>query len=177
MNYDFSTMIVLAEVTVAFVSFSSIVATIKLTIGDDLNKFQRLLIHFFTESGMLSTSVCLLPMILWKFWSNEVIVARIVSGYILLTMVPYLIWYIRRRMEVHYPTPLSSKMVIIGYFVWMPILIINTLDIIWSPTLSLISAITFWALITSAIIFVTFLSTFVDKSSISVSIQPDDSLG
>ncbi len=171
MEHDFSTLIVLAEVTVAFVAFSSIVATIKLTIGDELNKFQRLLIHFFTESGMLSTTVCLLPLVLWEFWPDEVIVAQLVSGYTLLMTLPYLLWYIRRRLKVDYPTPLSSKLIIAGYFAWMPILIINATGNIWLPSISVITAITFWALVTSAVVFVTFLSTFVDKSAISVSMQ------
>ena len=149
MEHDFNTLIVLAEVTVAFVAFSSIVATIKLTIGDELNKFQRLLIHFFTESGMLSISVCPLPLVVWDFIPNEVLVAQIVSGYTLLFMPAYLAWYLKRRRGVNFATPLSSRVIIIGYLVWIPILIANLLGLLWEPSISIIVGVTFWALVSS----------------------------
>ena len=67
MEYNFSTLIVLAEVPTAFVEFSAIIASIRVTFTEALTKFQNLLVHFFTESGMLGVSVCLLPMVLWQF--------------------------------------------------------------------------------------------------------------
>ncbi len=66
MEYDFSTLNILAEVTTAFVAFAVIVASIRLTIGGELTPFQKLLVHYFTESGLLNVSCCLLPGVLWR---------------------------------------------------------------------------------------------------------------
>ena len=67
MEQNFSTLTILAEVTTAFVAFSAIVASLRVTLGEKLTEFQKLLIHFFTESGMLAVSIALLPLVLWGF--------------------------------------------------------------------------------------------------------------
>ena len=58
---ELATLTILAEVTIAFVAFSAIVASLRVTLGKKLTKFQNLLVHFFTESGMLAVSAALLP--------------------------------------------------------------------------------------------------------------------
>ncbi|MFT4563531.1 MAG: hypothetical protein ACI9BW_003287 [Gammaproteobacteria bacterium] len=109
-------LIVLTEVIVAFVAFSSIVASIKLSIGSALSPLQRLLIHFFTESGMLAASVCLLPLVLWGFWQDEALVTRITCAYTFATSLSYLVWYMRRRIQIEAPTPLASAAIMVGWF-------------------------------------------------------------
>lgn len=162
MEHDFQTLSILAEVLVAFVAFSAIVASIKLTIGSALERYQVLLIHFFVESGMLTASVCLMPMVLWNFIPDEVLVTRIVSAYMLVTMVAYLIWYLKRRIAVNAPTPWTSAAIIVGYFAWIPILVINIGGWVWEPRFASIEAAGFWALIAAAVVFITFLKTFLD---------------
>ena len=68
MEHEFNTLTILAEITIAFVTFSAIVASLRVTLGKMLTPFQSLLVHFFTESGMLNVSVALLPLVLWGFW-------------------------------------------------------------------------------------------------------------
>ena len=108
MEYDFSTLSILAEVTTAFVAFSAIVASIRVTFGEPLTIFQNLLVQFFTVSGMLSVSIALAPMVLWQFWHDELLVARISTWYAFVTSSIYIVYYIRRRRQIKAPTPLPS---------------------------------------------------------------------
>ena len=78
------------------------------TIGPPLSPFHKLLVHFFTESGMLSVAQCLLPLVLWGFWQDEVVVARYTMIFVLVNMVTYLAWDLRQRMKIDAPTPLPT---------------------------------------------------------------------
>ena len=51
MEYNFSTLIVLAEVPTAFVEFSAIIASIRVTFAEALIKFQNLLVHFLQKAA------------------------------------------------------------------------------------------------------------------------------
>ena len=97
MEANLNTLTILAEVTTAFVAFSAIVASLRVTFGQKLSQFQQLLVHFFTESGMLVISITLLPLVLTGFWQDELIVARITTVYTFVITGTYLVFYIRRR--------------------------------------------------------------------------------
>ena len=163
MEHDFSTLSILAEVTIAFVAFSAIVASLRVTLGKKLTPFQNLLVHFFTESGMLNVSVALLPLVLRSFWQDELTVSRYTIFYILVTTGPYLIFYIRRRLKIKAPTPWPSMLVMIGYGIWLPVLAISLTEIFWQPSLAIVAAICLWSLCSGAVIFTSFLATFVDS--------------
>ena len=162
MEYDFSTLSILAEVTTAFVAFSAIIASIRVSFGEALTTFQNLLVQFFTVSGMLAVSIALAPMVLWQFWHDELLVARVSTWYALVTASLYIFYYIRRRIQIKAPTPLPSLLVMIGYGIYLAILIISLTEIFWQPSLAIITASCFWALCSSVVIFVYFLSTFID---------------
>ncbi len=104
MEQNLDTLTVLAEVTIAFVAFAAIVATLKRTFGENLSPFQKLLIHFFTETGMMGVSVALLPLVLAGFWQDELPVARYTILCTLAVSFAYLISYIRRRTKIQAPT-------------------------------------------------------------------------
>ena len=163
MEHDFSTLTILAEVTIAFVAFSAIVASLRVTLGKKLTPFQNLLVHFFTESGMLSVSVALFPLVLWGFWQDELTVSRYTIFYTLIASAAYLVAYIRRRVKIQAPTPWPSFFVIVGYGIWLPVLAITLTEIFWQPSLAIIAAVCLWALCSGAVIFVSFLATFVDS--------------
>jgi len=59
-------------------------------------------------------------------------------------------------------TPLPSAFVLLGWFIWFPVLGIALTDIFWQPSLAMVTFICFWALCSSALIFVSFLSSFID---------------
>lgn len=163
MERELATLTILAEVTIAFVAFSAIVASLRVTLGKKLTDFQNLLVHFFTESGMLAVSVALLPLVLSGFWQDERIVARYTIVYTLVATATYLSFYIRRRLKIGAPTPLTSLVVMIGYGVWMTVLAVTLSEIFWQPSLAIVAAVCLWALCSSAVVFVSFLGTFVDR--------------
>jgi hypothetical protein len=167
LEHDFSTLTILAEVTTAFVAFSAIVSSLRITLGKKLTRFQNRLVHFFTESGMLNVSIALLPLVLWSFWQNELIVARFTISYALVASASYLPFSIRRRMKIEAPTPLPSLLVMISFGIWLPVLALTLTEIFWQPSLAIIEAFCLWALCSSVVVFVSFLATFVesDKSA------------
>ncbi len=162
MEHEFNTLIILAEVTTAFVAFAAIVASLNATVGKQLSPYQKLLVHFFTESGMIAVSVALLPLVLWSFRPDDAVVARYTMTYQLVVTGSYLVWYVRQRLRIHAPTPLPSLLVMIGYAAWVPIWLVTLSGAFWSPSLAIISASVLWSLCSGVVIFVYFLSSFVD---------------
>ena len=114
MDHDIHTLTILAEVTIAFIALAAIVASLRMTLGEELSPFQRLLVHFFTESGLLVVSVALLPLVLAGFWQDELTVARIANAYAFVVISTYLVTYIRRRIKINAPTPFASLVVMIS---------------------------------------------------------------
>jgi len=165
MEQDLNTLTILAEVIIAFVAFSAIVASLRINLGQKLSAFQRLLVHFFTEVGMLNVSIALLPLVLSSFYEGETKIAQITIMYIIGSSVAYLVYYIRRRMKIKAPTPITSLLVMIGYGIWLPVMALTLTESIWAPSLGIISAFCLWSLISSAVIFTSFLATFVDPSN------------
>ena len=163
MERELATLTILAEVTIAFVAFSAIVASLRVTLGEKLTEFQHLLVHFFTESGMLAVSVALLPLVLSGFWQEELVVARLTFLYTIAMTTTYLVFYIRRRLRIGAPTPLPSLLVMVGYGIWMTVLAVTLTEIIWKPSLAIIAAVCLWGLCSGAVIFVSFLATFVER--------------
>ena len=161
METHLDTLTILAEVTIAFVAFAAIIATLRRTFGEKLSPFQRLLIHFFTETGMLAVSIELMPLVLAGFWQDELSVARYTIIFTLAASFAYLISYIRRRTKIKAPTTLPSLVVMIGYGVWLPVLAMAGAGIVLQPSLAIVVAYCYWALLSGAIIFVTFLGSFV----------------
>ncbi|MCH7807578.1 MAG: hypothetical protein IH995_10665 [Proteobacteria bacterium] len=162
MEQDFNTLTILAEVNIAFVAFSAIVASLRVTFGKKLTPFQSLLVHFFTETGLLNISIALLPLVLWGFWPDEMIIAFYSTLYAFLSATIYLVFYIRRRIRIKAPTPLPSLLVMIGYGIWLTFFAVSLTGIFWPPSLAAIVAFCFWGLISGAVIFVSFLATFVE---------------
>jgi hypothetical protein len=165
MDTELSTLTVLAEVTIAFVAFAAIIATLKLALGGQLSPFQRLLVHFFSETGLIAVSIELLPLVLVGFWQDEITVARFTIVYALLFSFAYLISYIRRRIKIKAPTPLPSLLVMIGYGIWLPVLAMAGAGIGLQPSLEIVVAFCYWAVLSGAVIFVNFLASFVDDES------------
>ena len=161
METSISTLMILAEVTTAFVAFATIVASLRVTLGQELTPFQRLLVQFFTESGMLTVSAEVLPLILVGFWHDELMIARYSIFYALVSSAIYLVFYVRRRIRISAPTPLPSLFVMIGYAIWAPVLLLAGIGILGEPTLAIVAAFCFWCLFSGVVVFVSFLAAFV----------------
>jgi len=165
MDNPLDALIVLAEVLAAFVAFAVIVASVRVTFGDKLTPFQLLLVHFFTESGMLAMSFPLLAIVLYQFWPDELRVATITTWYSFIMILTYWVAYLRRRIRIKAPTPFLSLVNMILWVAWVVILGITLLEVYWLPSLALIAALTLWGLVSAAIIFVSFLSEFLGENN------------
>lgn len=167
MELSVDTLSILAEVTTAFVALAAIVASLRITLGQKLTPFQKLLVHFFVEVGMLAVSIPLLSLVLLGLVRDESTAAMYVTWYSLAVSCAYLVHYIRRRIRVKAPTPLPSLLVMIGYAAWLPLLALSAFGVLWDPTLPFVAAYCLWALFTVVVIFVSFLATFVDIDNAS----------
>lgn len=161
MNYDFSSLIVISEVNAAFLAFAVIVASIRVTSGEKLDAFQLLLVEFFAWTGMIAITIGLLPTVLWHFWPDEHKVASIVSWYSLAMLMGYLPYYLRRRARTKATFSLMTAFTILGWFIWLLVLLMISLGYVWQPTLGIISAYTLWCLFSSMMIFYSFLASFL----------------
>ncbi len=161
MDSSLNTLAVLAEVTTGFVAFSAIVATLRVSFGEQLSAFQVLLVQFFTVNGMLTVSIVLMPLVISEFWQDERTVALYSIIYILVSGGTYLVYYIRERLRIEAPTPLASVLVIIGYAVFLTLHTTIVTGLYWEANLGIIVATGYWGLFSSVIIFVSFLAEFV----------------
>ncbi len=168
MDHNIDTLIILAEVTIAFVAFAAIVASLRVTLGEQLSPFQQLLVHFFTEVGLLAVSVMLLPLVLAGFWQDELAIARITVIYAIVASSTYLVHYIRRRIKIKARTPFHSLVVMIGYGVWIPVLAVTAIGSYWPPSLAIVALYGYWALFSCALIFTAFLASFVQAQGVRV---------
>ena len=144
-----------------FVAFSAIVATLRVSFGEQLSAFQNLLVQFFTVNGMLTVSVALMPLVLSTYWQDEITIARYSIIYILIASGSWLVYYLRQRLRTKSPRPIASASVIIGYVVLLALHTAIVTGLYWEPTLRIIVATVFWGLFSSVIIFVSFLTEFI----------------
>ncbi len=168
MENDIDALSILAEVTIAFVAFVTIVASIKLTLGDDLTAHQRLVVHYFTESSMISISILLFTIVLIRWLPERTeLVSTISCIYAFIVTALYLAWYMTRRAAIKAPRPVVSMLVILGYFVMIVLLGITISGIYWQPSIRIVEAICLWNLVGAAVIFTAFLGSFIDKDSVA----------
>jgi len=165
MEQDFSTLEILAEVTIGFVAFSAIVATLRYSLGKKLNPFQNLLAHYFIETGMMGVSVALMPLILWGFWQDEGLVATYSLLYNFIAVAVYLLVYLNQRRKINAPNTWASLFVRAGWVVWLVVVVITLSPFLWPPSFAIIAAGVLWNLASSAIIFASFLGTFLEAGT------------
>lgn len=151
----------MAEVTTGFVAFSAIVASLRVSFGEQLSAFQKLLVQFFTMSGMLTVSSLLMPLVIAEFWQDEPTVAWYSIIYMLISGLSYLVFYISQRMRIVSQTPFVSIFVMSGYAIFFVVLLLILTGALGEPTLGVIVAGGFWGLTSSVLIFAYFLSDFI----------------
>ena len=108
MESSFDTLALLAEIMTAFVGFAAIVASLRVSFGAALTDFQKLLVQFFTVSGMLGVSVMILPLVLAEYWNDEQTITKYSIIYTIAASSVYLIVYLRQRFRIRAPTPKSA---------------------------------------------------------------------
>ncbi len=159
-NLDF--LVLYAEITMAFVAFATIVATLRQAFGGHLTRLQNLLFHFFVEVGFLHLVTAIAPIALLTILTSEVQVWRLSTYMILILTGLYLPFYIRRRIKIEERIPWISLVVMVGYGISIIAMIATATELFWLPSLATTTYFLAWALISNIAIFVYFLGTFIE---------------
>ena len=159
-NLDF--LVLYAEITMAFVAFATIVATLRQAFGGYLTRLQNLLFRFFVEVGFLGLIMALVPIALSTTLTSELQVWRVSTFAILALTAMYLPFYIRRRKKLEERIPWISLLVMVGYGISIIVMITTATELFWLPSLATTTYFLAWALISNIAIFVYFLGTFIE---------------
>ena len=73
-------------------------------------------------------------------------------------------YYLNRRRKIDAPVPLVTVLVILGYLAMAILTIVVATERIWAPSLATVTIFMVWALIADIIVFVYYLSTFVERT-------------
>ena len=163
-NFDF--FVVYTEVSIAFVAFATIVATLRQAFGGGLTPLKYLLFRFFVEIGFIYVIVAIAPIALVNILTSELQVWRILTYMILVTIALGLPFYIYRRIKTKAPIPLISRLVMIGYGISLILMITTATELFWLPSLATTSYMLIWGLVSNIAIFLYFLGTFIEHYDI-----------
>jgi hypothetical protein len=150
------------EVFVAYIAFATIVATLRQAFGKLLTPFQYLLFRFFVDSGLIHVVIALLTISLVTVIENELMAWRISTYTIVISVSIYLPSYLIRRRKLNMVMPISSKIVAVGYGCFIPYMIVTASELFWLPSLATTLTYLIWAIMSNILVFVQFLSTFVE---------------
>jgi len=170
-NLDF--LVLYAEITMAFIAFATIVATLRQAFGGHLTRLQNLLFHFFVEVGFLHLTMAIVPIALLTILTSEMQVWRLSTYTILILTALYLPFYIRRRKKIKERIPWVSLLVMIGYGISIILMIVTATEWFWSPSLATTTYFLVWGLLSNIAIFVYFLGTFVEMGSTDPDVKGD----
>lgn len=152
------------EVFIAFVAFATIVATIKQAFGNKLTVLQYLLFRFFVEVGFLHIVMTLLSISLFHVLADKNEVWRYSTYSIIGIVCFYFVFYFKRRraMGLKAALPTSSKIVSLGYVLFILFLMVTVTGLYWQASLATTLAYLLWAIVSNMIIFVQFIGTFLE---------------
>ena len=132
-NLDY--LVLHVEITMAFVAFATIVATLRQAFSGYLARLQNLLFRFFVEVGFLGVIMALVPIVLSTILPSELQVWRVSTYAILALTGMYLPLYIRRRKKIEERIPWISLVVMVGYGISIIIMIATATELFWLPSL------------------------------------------
>jgi hypothetical protein len=151
------------ELSLAFVAFTTIVATFRQAHGEQFGPLQYVMFRFFVESGLIHFVSAFVPLILLYLNIEEAVVWQLGLAFILLELSLYLPYHLRRRRRLGVAMPLVSRVTTAGYVVLAAVMISALVEAWWQPSLTLLAAVLTWGLVTNGLIFVHFLGAFVEK--------------
>lgn len=155
-------LVIYAEISMAFVAFATIVATLRQALGKPLTPLQNQLLRFFVEIGFLLLFQAMIPIALLSIWADEADVWLLSTYTILATAALYLPFYIHRRRKIGTNIPLVSRLVMYGYGIVIVATVLTATGRFWEPSLATTTYFLLWGLFSNIVIFVYFLGTFVE---------------
>jgi hypothetical protein len=154
----------IATLSIAFVSFSTIVVVLRQVLGEPLSPYLISLVRLFIETGLTATALSLLPPLLGLLGIAFAVVWRLSSVIMAAIFVRLDVLYILRRRKVQ-PGPLPlriyvnngiSAVVIVG-------LALNALGALFEPNVGPYALAVTWVLIQGGLIFVETLGAFLER--------------
>lgn len=151
-----------AELCLAWVAFTAIVATLRQALGGHFTPLQYVMFRYFVESSLLFFMMTLASIALLESLSDEQQVWRITILMFAVAIVTYVPFHIRRRTRLGVPLPLASLLITVGYVILFVILVLSLLEVFWRPSLMLVAVTCVYSIGGNSIVFIQFLGTFVE---------------
>ena len=151
----------LAQLSMAFVAFATIVITVRTSTGGKLTQFQLLLTHFYIEVGLMAAGLSATALVLLEAYGDTPAVWQISTYLCILSIIGYMPFYFMRRARIKAPTPLITILVSIGYVIVGIALVITATGKLWQPSMSMTAGYVLWILFSSGLIFVKMLEDFM----------------
>lgn len=147
------------------VAFMTIVATLRLALGETLLPLQNLVVRFFVEVGLLQLILAMTALFLVRNMSDQVEADRLMILFLLVALVLYLTTYVQRRRKIKARTPLPSLLVMIGYGVEIVAFVVILSGQFWQPsttdTKTIIQIHFIWVELSLVIVFLYFMGEFM----------------
>lgn len=151
-----------AQLCLAWVAFTAIVATLRQALGGNFTPLQYVMFRYFVESSLLFFMMTLASIALLESIDDEQRVWQITIAMFVVAIATYVPFHIRRRIKLGVPLPLTSLMVTVGYSVLLVILVLSLVSDLLRPSLMLVAVTCVYSIGGNSIIFVQFLGTFVE---------------
>ena len=153
------------EVTIAFVAFATIVATLRQAFGNRLTPFQYLIFRMFVEVGLLLVFMAMIPVAIFHLFSDELIVWRVSTYLIIVSILIELPFHIRRRIRLSLPISnmsTTSRCVLVGWGISLLLMILTATETLWIPSIYTTTGFLIWGMIATAILFAEFLGDYIE---------------
>ncbi|MBT8334729.1 MAG: hypothetical protein KJP19_09875 [Deltaproteobacteria bacterium] len=151
-----------AELCLAWVAFTAIVATLRQSLGGHFTPLQYVMFRYFVESSLLFFMMTLVAIALLESLSDEQQVWRATILMFAVAIATYVPFHIRRRTRLGVPLPLISLLVTAGYVIIFIILVLALLEVWFQASLVLIAITCVYSIGGNSLIFLQFLGTFVE---------------
>ena len=163
----------LAQISIAFVAFSTIVIVVRLGMGAALSKSHLLLIRLYIELGFMATAFSMLPMLLatlgWSHtavWRASQILSLIVSGWWIL------IYPKRHRASTSKPMPRFVHIeyvigLLVGLYGWA-----NAIGYPYEPYVGPYAVGVTWALVLAGLMFLLTMNVFLRSNATKDNQEP-----
>ena len=153
------------EVTIAFVAFATIVATLRQAFGNRLTPLQYLIFRMFVEVGLLLVFMAMIPVAIFHLFSDELIVWRVSTYLIIFSILIELPFHIRRRIRLSLPISnmsTTSRCVLFGWGISLLLMILTATETLWIPSIYTTTGFLIWGMIATAILFAEVLGDYIE---------------
>ncbi len=154
----------IAALSMAFVSFSTIVVVLRQVLGEPLSPYLISLVRLFIEGGLTATALSLLPPLLGLLGIALPVVWRLSSAIMAVIFVKLDILYILRRRQVQ-PGPLPLRIYVNNSVSVVVIagLALNALGTLFELNVGPYALAVTWVLIQGELIFIETLDAFLER--------------